>query len=322
MRYRGVVVEIGQKNQVIIMTTQGEFVKVPFKKHVQVGQEIRYAPKGERLSVWQMGLAATLFLALVGTWPLLSGTLVPTSVLPAYIITLDINPSLELQISDGQKVLAVEGLNRDGKELVSQLRVVGDDLRSALTKVTDQASKMGYIKQGQNEVVVTIASQKNQNATLAESKNWGSGAGEHGEIEKAIADAFSTTQLAQVRVWQVPRSFQTEAKLAGIIPSRYIAIQMPATAVATTAGAATTVASTPASPVIPQRPETKLTMNDTPEAEETVTSLGKTPNLQAHVEAVRPALTPSQWTNQTTDTPSRSGLYNVNFSVAGIKGDL
>ena len=124
MRYRGVVVEIGQKNQVIIMTTQGEFVKIPFKKHVQVGQEIRYAPKGERLSMWQMGLAATLFLALVGTWPLLSGTLVPTSVLPAYIITLDINPSLELQISDGQKILAVEGLNRDGKELVSQLRVV------------------------------------------------------------------------------------------------------------------------------------------------------------------------------------------------------
>lgn len=309
MRHRGVVVEIGQKNQVIIMTAQGEFIKVPFKKHVQVGQEIRYTPKRERLSVWQMGLAATLFLALVGTWPMLSGTLVPTSVLPAYIITLDINPSLELQISDAQKILAVEGLNRDGQELVSHLHVVGDDLRAALTKITDQAEKMGYIKQGQNEVVVTIASQKNQNAKLTESKNLGSGTGDHGEVEKAIADAFSTTELAQVRVWQVPRSLQTEAKLAGIIPSRYIAIQMPANPA-------------PASPVIPQRPETKLTMNDPPEAEETVTSLGRTPSLQAHVEAVRPALTPARWTNQNTDTPSRAGIYNVNFSVSGIKGDL
>jgi len=290
------------------MTSRGEFIKVPFKKHVQVGQEIRYTPKRERMSVWQLGLAATLFLALIGTWPLLSDSLVPTPVVPAYIITLDINPSLELQVSDAQKVMSVEGLNRDGQELVSHLRVVGNDLRAALTEITKQAEKMGYIKPGQNEVVVTIASSKNQNTKLVESKNFRSGTGVHGEIEKAIADAFGNTQLAQVRVWQVPRTFQTEAKLAGIIPSRYIAIQMPSN-------------STP-NPVLPQRPETRLTMNDTPEPEETVTSLVRTPSLQAQVEAVKPALTPARWTNQSTDAAGRTGIYNMNFSVAGIKGDL
>ena len=60
MRRSGVVVEIGPKNQVIVLTSR-EFVKVPFKKHVQVGQEIRFDPKRERLSIWQLGLAATLF---------------------------------------------------------------------------------------------------------------------------------------------------------------------------------------------------------------------------------------------------------------------
>ena len=309
MRCSGVVVEIGAKNQVIILTAQGEFVKVPFKKHVQVGQEIRYTPKRERLNVWQLGLAATLFLALVGSWPMVSQNFVPTSVTPAFIITLDINPSLELQITDAQEVLSVEGLNRDGQDLAAKVNVVGDTLRSALSKITNQARSMGYLKQGQSEVVVTIASQKSQNARLMESKSPGSGAGEHVAIEKVITDAFSDTQLAHVQVWQVPRSLQAEAKLAGIIPSRYIAIQMPANPV-------------PASPIIPPRLETKLTMKDEPVEEQAVSSLGRTPSLQANVEAVRPALTPARWTKENTDATTRTGLYHMDFSIAAVKGDL
>ncbi len=301
MKNRGVVVEIAAKNKVIVMTAQGEFIKVPFKKHVQVGQEIRYAPKKERLSAWQMGLAATLFLALVGTWPLLSGNLAPSFVAPAFVITLDINPSLEMQISADQQVLSVEGLNRDGQNLASRLDVVGHDLRPALAEITDKAEKLGYIKQGQNQVVVTIASQQEQNATLVELKDRRNG--QHVELEKAIVEAFSTTKLAQVRVWQVPRSLQTEAKLAGIVPSRYIAIQMPET------------------PVIPQRFDTKLTMNDPPEVEEVVSPRVRTPHL-ANAEPVRPALTPTQWTKQASDLGRTTGLYNMNFSIVAVKGDL
>jgi len=304
VKHRGVVVEIAPKNQVIVMTARGEFVKVPFTKHVQVGQEIRYSPKKERLSVWQLGLAATLFLALLNTWPLLSDRLVPTSILPAFIITVDINPSLEMQISAEQRVLAVDGLNRDGQNLASRLNVVGDNLGPALTEITDQAEKMGYIKQGQNEVVVTIASQNNQNAKLLELKDSSSGRGEHPELESVIMDAFSSRKIAQVRVWQVPRSLQTEAKLAGITPSRYLAIQMPA------------------SPVIPQRFETKLTMSDSPEVEVAANPLTRTPTLEANAEPVRPALTPAQWTKETTGITRRTELYDPNFSLAATKGDL
>jgi hypothetical protein len=168
---------------------------------------------------------------------------------------------------------------------------------------------MGYIKQGQKEVVVTIASQNSQSAKLTESKNPGSGLGKHAEIERAITEAFGDTQLTQVQVWQVPRSLQTEAKLAGIIPSRYIAIQMP-------------VSPIPVGPVIPQRVETKLTMNDASDVEEAIRPLDRTPSLQANVEAARRALTPSRWTKENTDTVTRTGLYNMDFSVAGIKGDL
>lgn len=309
MRRSGVVVEIGPKNQVIVLTSQGEFVKVPFKKHVQVGQEIRFDPKRERLSIWQLGLAATLFLTLLGTWPLLTENLAPTTLTPEFVITLDMDSSLELQIAENREVLKIEGLNRDGRELASNLNVVGDDLQTALTKIASQAEKMGYAVRSQDEVVVTIASQRNQAVELTESMNRGGGTGAQAEIERAVVDAFESRQLAQVRIWEVPRSLQTEAKLAGITPSRYLAIQMPST-------------SDTASPVIPQRPETRLTMGDPSEAEEAVNSLGRTPSLQASVDSAKPALTPARWTGDNLNPARRADLYNIDFSVTGFKGDL
>lgn len=297
MGRKGVVVEIAPKNQVIIMTAQGEFVKVPFKKHVHVGQEIRCAPKRERLSAWQLGLAATLFLTLLGTWPMFTSRLLPASVMPAFVITLDINPSIELSISDKQRVLGIEGLNRDGRDFVSRLAVVGDDLRVALEKITNLAEKDGYLKQGQNQVIVTIASKQDQDATLMELKSRRSG--QHSEIERVVVEAFGATQLAQVRVWQVPLALQQEAKLAGITPSRYIAIQMPT------------------QPVIPQRLETKLTMTEPLEVEEQPLSLALSSTLQdqTNVTPIRPVLPPAQWTKRASTVARASEVYNVSFPV-------
>ena len=302
MGHRGVVVEIAPKNQVIIMTAQGEFIKVPFKKHVHVGQEIRYSPRKERMSAWQLSLAASLFLALIGSWPLFTDRFLPVSIVPTFIITLDINPSLELQIDKDQSVLSIEGLNYDGKELASRLSVVGTTLRNALETITTQAQKDGFLQKGQNQVVVTIASAQDQNATLAELKN--NRSGQHSEVDKVIVEAINSTQLAQVRVWQVPRALQTEAKLAGITPSRYIAIQMPA------------------DPVIPQRLDARLTMNDLPEVEEDIQPLTRPSTLHANASPQRPALTPAQWTKQTAGTARTTDIYNVSFPVAAAKGDF
>lgn len=297
MGNKGVVVEIAPKNKVIIMTPQGEFVKVPLRKHVQVGQEIRYSPKKERLSPWQLGIAATLFLAILGSWPLFSGKLVPMpTVTPAFVITVELNPSLELQVSSNKEVLAVEGLNRDGRELAQRLNLIGDDLRSALSTIASRAEAEGYA-QGQ-QIVVTIASQHEKATTI-----WDKRTGPYDDLEQAIVDALSTTKLADVRIWHVPRSLQTEAKLAGIIPSRYIAIQMPE------------------APVIPQKIETRLTMADPAELEEVTNPLVRTSQRQPDVEPTRPALTPTRWTKGNTTTVG-ARAYSVNFPVAAVKGDF
>ncbi|NLJ74632.1 MAG: anti-sigma factor domain-containing protein [Firmicutes bacterium] len=304
MRGKGIVVEIAERNQVVIMTSRGEFIKVPFRKHVCVGQEVHFTRK-ERLSLWQLGFAAALFLVLIGSWPILTTRLIPVVQAPAFIITLDINPSLELQVSEDHTVIEADGLNQDGKNLLTKVAVVGQDLRSAISLIGEQARKDGYLKQGQNEVIVTIAVQGDSSSTLTELKN--SRTGTHSKLEQAIVEAFTTTQLAQVRIWQVPARIQEEAKLAGITPSRYIAIHVQP-------------------PIVPQRMEARLTMN-TKETVDTETAVSRrtSGNLvtTTGLGSVRPTLAPVQWTNRTTAQAASQGAYGAALSGSSrVKGDL
>ena len=172
MRHRGIVVEIAPKNKVIIMTPSGEFLKVPLRKHVQVGQEIRYTPRRERLSVWQLAAAAVLFLALVGSWPMISERLVPPQpAVPAFTITLDVDSSVELLVSADRKVVGVEGLNRSGRDLVMDLDVVGADLTAALKTIAART--------GGREAVVTVAALEGSAAAITEK-----GEGMYTELER------------------------------------------------------------------------------------------------------------------------------------------
>lgn len=299
MKRKGVVVEIAPKNKVIIMTPDGEFIRIPFKKHVHVGQEIRYTTKKTRLNALQAGLVATLFIALIGTWPLLTGRLAPSGT-TAFVMTVDINPSFELRISDQHRVLSVEGLNRDGKDLAAQLTVVGDDLRSALAKISAQLQEDGYLGGGEKHILVTIASQGYTTGAatqggpeegVRELKRGDSGI--YRDLQRAAEEVFGTIQLAQVRIWQVPPSLLNEAKLAGITPSRYLAIHLPALF------------------AIPQRTAVRLTMNDILEYEAMPSARVRQRNAVAQQSL--PALTPAQWTKQNlTSFPI----------VAELKGDF
>lgn len=296
MKHKGVVVEIAPKNRVIVMTPDGEFIRIPFKKHMHVGQEIRYTPKKTRLNVLQAGLVATLFLALVGTWPIISGRLAPSGATAAFVMTVDINPSFELQISDEHRVLAVEGLNRDGKNLASQLAVVGENLQQALVKIGDRLQKEGYLGSDKKRILVTIASQKrvsNETFEVGIREIQRGGSASHQELQGMAEEVFDAIQLAEVRVWQVPSSLLNEARLAGITPSRYLAIHLPALF------------------AIPQRTAVRLTMNDIPEYESVPS--GRVREQAIARELPRSALTPAQWTKQNlTSFPM----------VAEVKGDF
>jgi len=289
VRNKGVVVEIAPEGKVIIMTSGGEFREVPFRKHVHVGQEIRYSPRKKRLNIWQLGLAATLFLALVGTWPLLTEKLVPGEA--AFVLTLDLNPSLELQISTKQRVLAAEGLNRDGKEFLAHLDITGLELEPALAQITAEARKRGHLKQGRDHVFVTVAALDGEKPTarvkMAE-------ADQYNDLEQTVHDAFRTIGSAQVKIWRVPRKLQTEAKLAGITPGRYVVIQAPL-----------------------QRIETRLTMRDAqPTKQAAAIPIGER-NQPRQI-----SLKPAERAQASLTAMRVAGALDVDFGAGSGKGDF
>lgn len=300
VRHRGVVVEIAQNNRVIVMTPQGEFIKVLFKKHVHVGQEISYVRNNKGASLLKLGLAATLFLALLSSWPMLTNLFVAPTLKAAYVLTVDLRSSLELQVSEEHRVVSVEGLNQEGKELASKLSLVGRNLNLALREISNHAQESQL---AQEQVLVTIASQTGQNMAVKELKNTGSGL--FADLEQIVFDAFANNKLAQVRVWQVPLSLQAEAKFAGLAPSRYVALRAPIDR------------------SIPDSMETRLTMLETTEQAKEYKSVTRIATAQADANTyVRPALTPVQWTRESATSGQRTSVTNVNYPIMASKGDF
>ena len=102
-------------------------------------------------------LAACLVLGLavigifrIGTAPVGSGdSAVPVAVLPDTAVTafvdIDINPSIELQLNDSNQVVAVEGVNEDGRSVLAGLALEGLSYEEALSALTSSEALAPYL---------------------------------------------------------------------------------------------------------------------------------------------------------------------------------
>lgn len=229
MRGKGIVVEISSNNKVIVMTSQGEFKRVPFSKPVSVGQEIQFTSK-RRQSFWQWSVAAVIMVALVGSASMVNDSIiVPGGNDPVYFVTLDINPSIELAVNREQRVIKAEGLNEDGKKLLGKLRVSGYSFKQAVEVISRQAELDGYLRSGENDVVVTILSPESDEPKLVSMEEIRLDRTEfsiHDELEDAIVETLTTVYKANVHVWQAPINVRQEARQAGLSPAHYIAIHI------------------------------------------------------------------------------------------------
>jgi hypothetical protein len=125
--------------EAVVLTPQGEFKKVPVPKGTwEIGDEINFA-ETQQQPIWaKWGLAAAaaaiLLLAPLGY----AGFQQYQLSLPAAIVTLDINPSLELTLNKVDDVLSARGLNADGQALLQHINTKG---RPALDEVVEAATE-------------------------------------------------------------------------------------------------------------------------------------------------------------------------------------
>jgi len=105
------------------------------------------------------------------------------AILPAYAyISLDINPSIELEVDSDRKVISAHPLNEDAKNLLSDLNISGQQLYVSVNLILAEALNEGYLKPGQKNYVLSTVTLENESSNNI---NYESLAG---EINSAIQD--------------------------------------------------------------------------------------------------------------------------------------
>ncbi len=76
---------------------------------------------------------------------------------PSSYVSIDINPSVMLTINRFEKVIKVESLNDDAKELIKDMNLYGMDVSEATIKITEKATELGYIDKEIDDNVVLVS---------------------------------------------------------------------------------------------------------------------------------------------------------------------
>lgn len=150
----GIVVKVTQ-NSIVLLCENGTFTNVPLNLADQVpmlGQHFCYAEKQ------QLNLNLTKYLAIASIFIL---TILAYTFMPmenkdsAYIIAMDINPSIEITLNKNLAVQEISGLNSDGKYLIESMEVSNHHLFDVTEKIIMAAKEKGYF-QSQEEALVSI----------------------------------------------------------------------------------------------------------------------------------------------------------------------
>ncbi len=159
-QFTGIVMERTGK-YVVLMTPNGEFKRVRITgSRPDIGEEISIPAVPRRLfnmprASW-LAVAAAVILLLVAS-PLLTMVNQPPEAAFAYV-SVDINPSIELTMSNRYNVMDAQALNQDGEKVLAGVELKGMKVEKAVAKITEQAVKLGFIqKLHRNEVLISVS---------------------------------------------------------------------------------------------------------------------------------------------------------------------
>ena len=79
---------------------------------------------------------------------------------PYALVSVDVNPSIDLVVDKNNNVLSVKGNNEDGKLVLYGEKIVGKDLEDALEIIINVENETGYLVSGNliaNENTITIS---------------------------------------------------------------------------------------------------------------------------------------------------------------------
>ncbi|PLS16430.1 hypothetical protein CVD28_15150 [Bacillus sp. M6-12] len=212
---KGVVLDVDNRF-VTLMTPEGEFIKMKRKKRdsYEIGKEVQLVTSSEAYRGIFLGLNSKKVLTAGAAAAMLFGlTYLPflnNNSVSAYM-TIDVNPSIEIGLNKGLEVIELNGLNKEGKQILEKL----DDwkqqnVHEIASKIILETKSRGYLKK-EKEIVFSTVLLDRDNKELS---------GELQQEMKLLASA--SKKDAEVTVLEGSAADRKKAKKEGLSTGRYI----------------------------------------------------------------------------------------------------
>lgn len=154
--YKGIVMEVRARDSIVLANS--EFFRIKNKNEMTIGQEILYTDE-DIISTSNTGNSITYLMRYVATaaafviMMLLGATYYSDNISVYTAVTMDINPSIQLELNKKDIVVSVAALNDDG-EVLEASELVGLSFSEAVEVLLDAAIAEGYIVEGNETHVV------------------------------------------------------------------------------------------------------------------------------------------------------------------------
>lgn len=225
------------KDEAVVLTPDGAFCRIPRTQEMAVGEEVAFDRELRRSRIgrshrgaarhggwWSAaaGAAAVLVVA-AGTW-LFGGVLHPTPASAYTWVSIDINPSIALEVDDSLKVVAAEGTDADGEQLVTQVHLSGLPLEEAAQSIVDYAEAHDQLA-ADATILVSIPAGAKENASAVHVREQAVA-----DVQHAISQAApqSAPRAASVVSVTVPEAVWTAAQQAHVSPGRLMSVLVAA----------------------------------------------------------------------------------------------
>lgn len=102
-----------------------------------------------------VAVAAVLVLIIAGVFAV-KNLGAPSDTLAA-VVSLDVNPSIELNVDKDEKIISAKGLNDDGRRVLGDMELEGSSLEVAVNAVIGSMLKNGYLDDMANSILVSVS---------------------------------------------------------------------------------------------------------------------------------------------------------------------
>ena len=138
-------------------------VRERIRKDVDFSQfEKKNAPaaKSSNGFKWATAVLSVALIAMIAVLaPIIAKTSKPKSYASDYVVFIDVNPSVRLDVSGGDVVTAQKGMNKDGVVLLYQENLVGKNIDEAATYLIEKMDEAGLVKD-KGKVRISVADKK------------------------------------------------------------------------------------------------------------------------------------------------------------------